>query len=69
MYCAYINGNMCHLKIRIEEHLGKDKNSQILNHLEENTQCRQFSNFDCFDVIGHDNSYFRSELKDVMRLT
>ena len=48
-----------HLKTRIEEHLGKDKNSQIFKHLQKNAHCRQVSNFDCFAVIDRDTSHFR----------
>ena len=34
-----------HMKTRIEEHLGKDRNSQILKHLQENPHCKQVRNF------------------------
>ena len=60
---------MSHLKTRIEEHLGKDKNSQILKHLQENSHCRQVSNFECFDVIDRDASHFRLQLKEAMYIT
>ena len=30
------------------------------------SQCREVSNFDCFDVIDHDNSDFSLQLKEVM---
>ena len=59
----------CHLKARIEEHLGKDKNSQILKHLQKISHCRQATNFDCLDVIDRDNSYFRLQLKESMHIT
>ena len=58
-----------HLKTRIEVHLGKDKNSQILKHLKENPHCREVSNFDCFDVIDRDTSHFRLQLKEAMYIT
>ena len=60
---CYIGKAKSHLKTRIEEHLGKEKNSQILKHLLENPHCRQVSNFDCFDVIDRDTSHFRLQLK------
>ena len=44
---CYIGETRSHLKTRIEEHLGKDKNSQILKHLQENPHSRQVFNFDC----------------------
>ena len=37
---CYIGKTKRHWKTRIEEHLGKDKNSQILKHLQENPHCR-----------------------------
>ena len=57
------------LKKRIEEHLGKDKNSLLLKHLQENTHCKQVGNFDCFDVIDRDTSHFRLQLKEAMHIT
>ena len=66
---CYIGETKRHLKTRIEEHLGKDKNSQILKHLQENPLCREVSNFDCFDVIDRDNSHFRLLLKESMHIT
>ena len=66
---CYIGETKRHLKTRIEEHLGKDKNSQILKHLQENPHCREVSNFDCFDVIDRDNSHFRLLLKESMHIT
>ena len=57
------------MKTRIEEHLGKDKNSQMLKHLQENLHCREVSNFDCFDVIDRDNSHFWLLLKEAMHIT
>ena len=58
-----------HLKTRIEEHFGNEKNSQILKHLQENPHCRQVSNFDCFDVIDHDTSHFRLQIRETMHIT
>ena len=56
---CYIGEIRCHFNNRIKEHLGKDKNMQILKHLQENRHCGQVSNFDCFDVINCDTSHFR----------
>ena len=58
-----------HLINRIEEHLGKDKNLQILKHLQENPHCREVTNFDCFNVFDRDNSHFRLQLKEAMHIT
>ena len=59
---CYIGETKSHLKTRIEEYLGKDKNSQRLKHLQENPHCRQVSNFDCFGVIDRDTSHFSLQL-------
>ena len=66
--CNYIGESRRHLKTRIEEHLGKNKNSQILKHLQENPHSRQISNFDCFDVIDHDIFHFRLQLEEAMHI-
>ena len=54
-----------HLTTRIEEHFGKDKQQ----NLRQNSQYRQVSKFDCFDVIDRDNSHFRLQLKEIMYIT
>ena len=66
---CYIGETRSHLKTRIEEVLGKDKNSQILKYLQENPHCWQFSNFYCFDVIHRDTSHFRLQLKEAMHIS
>ena len=65
---CYIGETRRNLKTRTEEHLGKDKNSQIFKHFQENPHCRQVSNFDCFDVIDGDNSHFRLQLKEAIHI-
>ena len=66
---CYIGKTKRHLKTRFEEHFGKDKNSHILRHLQENLHCRQVSDFDCFDVIDRDNFHFRLQLKEATHIT
>ena len=53
---------------KFEESLGKDRNSQILRHVQENSHCRQVSKFDCFKVIDRVNSHFRLQVNEVMRI-
>ena len=65
---CYIGETSSHLKTRIEEDLGKDKNLQILKHLQENPHCRQVRNFDCFDVIDRDTFHFRLQVKEAMHM-
>ena len=66
---SYISEIKCQLKTRIVKHLGKDKNLRIPKHLQESSHCRQVSNFDCFDVIDRNNSYFRLQLKEGIKIT
>ena len=65
---CYIGETEYHLKTKFEESLGKDRNSQILRHVQENSHCRQVSKFDCFKVIDRVNSHFRLQVNEVMRI-
>lgn len=62
---CYFGKTKRHLKTRTEEYLGKDKNLQILKHLNKNWHCRQVS----FDVIVRNSSRFRLQIKEVMLIT
>ena len=65
---CYIGETKCHLNTRIEEHLGKDKKSHIYSHLQENPQCQERVNFDCFEIIDCASSYFRLQIKEAMHI-
>ena len=74
--CCLLDCNACYIsetkryfKTRIDEHSEKDKNSQILKHLEEIPHCREINNFDFFDVIDRDISHFSLQLKKAMHIT
>ena len=56
------------LSTRIEEHLGKDKNSHICSHLEGNPQCQEKVNSDCFKIRDRASSYFRLQIKEEMHI-
>ena len=64
---CYVGETKRHLNTRIEEHLGKDKKSHIYSHLQENPQCQENVNFDCFEITDH-ASYFRLQIKEPMYL-
>ena len=55
------------MNTRIEKHLGEDKNSHIYSHLQENQQCQEKVNFDCFEIIDR-ASYFRLQTKEAMHI-
>ena len=65
---CYIGETKRHLNARIEEHLGKDKKSHIYSHLQENPQCQEKLNFDCFEIIDRASPYFRLQIKDAMHI-
>ena len=63
---CYVGETKRHLNTRIEEHLGKDKKSHIYSHLQENPQCQEKVNSDCFEIIDRASSYFRLQIKEAM---
>ena len=65
---CYIGETKRHLNTRIEEHLGKDKKSHIYLHLQENPQCQEKVNSDCFEIIDRASSYFRLQIKEAMHI-
>ena len=65
---CYVGETKRHLNTRIEEHLGKDKKSHIYSHLQENPQCQEKVNSDCFEIIDHASSYFRLQIKEAMHI-
>ena len=65
---CYVGETKHHLNTRIEEHLGKDKKSHIYSHLQENTQCQEKVNSDCFEIIDRASSYFRLQIKEAMHI-
>ena len=56
------------MNTRIEEHLGKDKKLHIYLHLQENPQCQEKVNSDCFEIIDRGSSYFRLQIKEAMHI-
>ena len=65
---CYVGETKRHLNTRIEEHLGKDKKSHIYSHLQENPQCQEKVNSDCFEIIDRASSYFRLQIKEAMHI-
>ena len=65
---CYVGETKRHLNTRIEEQLGKDKKSRISLHLQENSQCQEKVNSDCFEIIDRASSYFRLQIKGAMHI-
>ena len=66
---CYIGETKCHLPTRIKEHLQTDTKSHILQHLNENPNCRDLCDDSCFIIIDHASSSFRLKLKEVPHIT
>ena len=65
---CYIGEANDHLNTSIEEHLRKDKKSHIYSHPQENRQCQDKVNFDCFEIIDRSSHYFRLQIKEAMHI-
>ena len=65
---CYIGETKRHLNTKIEEYLGKDKQSHIYSNLQENSQCQERINFYCFEIIDRASSYFRLQIKEAMHI-
>ena len=58
-----------HLPTRIKKHLQTDTKSHILQHLNENPNCRDLCDDSCFIIIDHASSSFRLKLKEALHIT
>ena len=56
------------LSTTIEEHLGKDKKCHIYSHIQENPQCQEKVNFDCFEMIDRASFYFRLQINESIHI-
>ena len=66
---CYIGETIRHLPTRIKEHLQTETKSHILQHLNENSNCRDLCDDSCFVIISHASSSFRLKLKEVLHIT
>ena len=66
---CYIGETKRHLPTRIKEHLKTDTKSHILEHLNENPNCRDLCDDSCFITIVHASSSFRLKLKEALHIT
>ena len=49
---SYVGQTHQHLKTRIDEHFGKDKNSHIYQHLMSSSDCLNACSRDCFTILN-----------------
>ena len=66
---CHIGETKCHLPTRIKGHLQTDTKSYILQHLNENTICRDLCDDSYFIIIDHASSSFRLKLKEALHIT
>ena len=54
----YIGETRRHLSTRVREHLSRDRNSHIYQHLQQSPACRGLANNNCFSIVdGLVNEY------------
>jgi len=63
---CYIGETTRHLSSRILEHLKTDKNSHVYKHLQNNLDCFNKSNSDCFSTLDTAKTKFQLKLKEGM---
>ena len=64
----YIGETKRHLNTRTEEYLGKDKKPHIYSHLQENPQCQEKNDSNCFEIIDRASIYFRFQMKEALHI-
>ena len=66
---CYIGETKHHLPRRIKKHLQTDTKSHILQHLNENPNCRDLCDDSYFIITDHTSSSFRLNLKEALHTT
>ena len=66
---CYIGETKRHLPARIKEYLQTDTKSHILQHLNENPNCRDLCDDSSFIIIDHASTSFRLKLKEALHIT
>ena len=60
----YIGQTKRHYMTRVQEHLGKDKNSHIWKHLQSSPQCLSECNTHCFKILDTAQTDFQLKIKE-----
>ena len=63
---CYIGETCRHFKTRIDEHVKKDKKSNIYKHLNNNEECFSSFNSDCFSILDYAPTQFQVKIKEGM---
>ena len=65
---CYIGHTTRHFITRINEHLGADKMSHVLKHLNGNPQCKEMCDESCFAIIDSGMTEFETKIKEDMHI-
>ena len=63
---CYIGKTCRYFKTRIDEHVKKDKKSNIYKHLNNNEECFSSFNSDCFFILDYTPTLFQVKIKECM---
>ena len=63
---CYIGETTRHFLSRVEEHLKTDKNSHVYRHLQNNLECFNSCNSECFSILDTAATKFQLKLKEGM---
>ena len=65
---CYIGKTSRHLSTRVREHLSRDKNSHVYQHLQQFQACRRPANKNCFSIVDCAPSKLQLMLKEAMHI-
>ena len=65
---SYVGRTHIHFDTRRNQHLGTDKNSSILKHLNQNKECEKACNKDSFKILDTAKSSYELTIKEGMHI-
>ena len=63
---SYVGKTHRHHTTRVKEHLYKDLNSHIFQHLQNNQECKNSCNENCFSIIDTANTQYELSIKEAL---
>jgi len=65
---CYIGETSRHLSTRIHEHLSRDRNSHIFQHLQQSEACCRFCSKNCFSIVDSAPNTLQLILKEAVHI-
>ena len=65
---CYIGETSRHLSTRVREHLSRDRNSHVYQHLQQSQACRCLANKNCFSIVDCAPNKLQLMLKEAMHI-